>query len=166
MGVFEIIISEILCPYKNSGLIENYSHQNFPAMQYTIFYNHSSIKINGFLTYMCIYNRNCTSLSMLWLVTNIPFLDPPHPFLTPGSAQWLLPYAPSLVSRHFTAELTVVPLHSFSLSLTPSPTDQHSLCLCHPAWSTAPGLFLSHFHSLCVQCNPLFCNHTFIHCSF
>ena len=33
--MFVIITAEILCPYKNSGLIENFSCRKFPAIQYS-----------------------------------------------------------------------------------------------------------------------------------
>ena len=32
VGMFEVIIDEILSPYKNSGLIENFSRRKFPAI--------------------------------------------------------------------------------------------------------------------------------------
>ena len=34
VGVFEIIIARILCPYKNSGLIKHFSRWKFPAIRY------------------------------------------------------------------------------------------------------------------------------------
>ena len=76
VGAFEIIIAEILCSYKNSGVIENFSRRKFPAIRYIIPLSSHSLMIHH------IYSAKLQNSRMVyflhWFLLGYHALDLPR----------------------------------------------------------------------------------------